>query len=67
MAVYSWKALASSYSSGSLSIKTLVTPEWWSLAPLPIAFALLSIEMLFRMQRLYAAERGPRNDAVSAA
>jgi TRAP-type C4-dicarboxylate transport system permease small subunit len=67
MAVYSWRALASSYSSGSLSIKTLVTPEWWSLAPLPIAFALLSIEMLFRMQRLYAAERGPRNDAVSAA
>jgi TRAP-type C4-dicarboxylate transport system permease small subunit len=67
MTAYSWKALVSSYSSGSLAIKTLVTPEWWSLAPLPFSFMLLTIEMLFRMQRLHAAERGPRDDAVSAA
>jgi TRAP-type C4-dicarboxylate transport system permease small subunit len=50
-----------------LSIKTLVTPEWWSLAPLPVVFVLLSIEMVFRMHRLLHAERGPRQDAVSAA
>ncbi len=67
MTAYSWNALTASYGSGSLAIKTLITPEWWSLAPLPVAFALLTIEMLFRMQRLYAAERGPRDDAVSAA
>lgn len=67
MTVYGWKALLSSYASGSLAIKTLVTPEWWSLAPLPFTFALLTIEMLFRMRRLHAAERGPRDDAVSAA
>ena len=61
------KATHASMASGALSIKTLVTPEWWSLAPLPVAFALLSIEMLFRMHRLWRGERGPRNDAVSAA
>jgi TRAP-type transport system small permease protein len=32
-----------------------------------VVFVLLSIEMLFRMGRLARAERGPRDDAVSAA
>ena len=63
---YGWSATIASYSAGSMAIKTLITPEWWSLAPLPVAFALLAIEVLFRMQRLYAGERGPRDDAVSA-
>ena len=56
-----------SFADNAMSIKTLVTPEWWSLAPLPVAFALLAIEMLFRMRRLALGERGPRDDAVSAA
>ncbi|MFM8623792.1 MAG: TRAP transporter small permease, partial [Betaproteobacteria bacterium] len=63
----SGKAALDSMAAGSLSIKTLVMPEWWTLAPLPLAFGLLSIEMLFRMHRLWRAERGPRRDAVSAA
>ena len=63
---YATKALAASYTAGSLTIKTLITPEWWSLAPLPIAFALLAVEVLFRMRRLYLGSRGPRDDAVSA-
>ena len=67
MVVYGAKMTVASYSSGSMTVKTLVTPEWWILAPLPCAFALLSIEMLFRMRRLMHAERGPREDAVSAA
>ena len=33
----------------------------------PVVFVLLSIEMVFRMHRLLHAERGPRQDAVSAA
>lgn len=66
MAWYGTKAAWASYTGGSLSIKTLVTPEWWSLAPLPIVFVLLAVEMVFRMARLQAAERGPRRDAVSA-
>jgi len=52
---------------GSLTIKNLVFPEWWLLAPLPICFALLAIEFVFRMRRLRGAEIGPRDDAVSAA
>lgn len=61
------QAAWSSYVSGAVNIKTLVTPEWWSLAPLPAVFVLLSIEMLFRMVRLYRADRAPRADAVNAA
>jgi hypothetical protein len=67
MSYYGVQATWASYSANSLNIKTLVTPEWWSLAPLPLVFSLLSIEMLFRMHRLWLAERGPRSDAVSAA
>lgn len=67
MAWYGTKAAWASYAGGALSIKTLVTPEWWSLAPLPIVFLLLAIEMVFRMGRLHAGPRGPRHDAVSAA
>ena len=62
---YSARAVLASFNAGSLSIKTLVTPEWWLLTVLPVAFACLTIEMLFRMRRLWLAERAPRDDAVS--
>jgi TRAP-type transport system small permease protein len=67
MAWYGARAAWASYADGALSIKTLVTPEWWALAPLPLVFVLLSVEMLFRMHRLWRAERGPRHDAVGSA
>jgi TRAP-type C4-dicarboxylate transport system permease small subunit len=67
MVLYGIRMTVASYTSGSLSVKALVTPEWWLLAPLPVAFALLAIEMLFRMRRLAHGRRGPRDDAVSAA
>lgn len=66
--VISWYgagAVLASLKSGAMSIKTLVTPEWWLLAPLPVAFLLLAIEMGFRMRRLSLGERAPRDDAVS--
>jgi TRAP-type C4-dicarboxylate transport system permease small subunit len=66
--VISWygvRATLASFNSGSLSVKTLITPEWWILAPLPVAFLLLAIEMGFRMRRLHLGERAPRDDAVS--
>jgi TRAP-type transport system small permease protein len=63
---YGWKVLAASYTSGAVSIKTLVTPEWWLLVPLPVAFLLFAIEFAFRMHRLARSERAPRSDAVSA-
>jgi TRAP-type C4-dicarboxylate transport system permease small subunit len=62
---YGAKAALDSFMSGSLSIKTLILPEWWLLAPMPVAFALLALEFVFR--RLALAERRPRDDAVSAA
>jgi TRAP-type C4-dicarboxylate transport system permease small subunit len=65
MAYYGARAALASFNAGSVSIKTLVTPEWWLLSVLPVAFLALSIEMLFRMRRLAAAERAPRDDAVS--
>ncbi|HEY6820984.1 MAG TPA: TRAP transporter small permease subunit, partial [Burkholderiales bacterium] len=66
MVLYGTRMAYASFKSGALSIKTLITPEWWLLAPLPIAFLLLAIEVLFRMHRLARAERGPREDAVTA-
>ena len=63
---YGWQVLEASYQARAITIKTLITPEWWMLAPLPIAFLLLATEFLFRMQRLARAERAARTDAVSA-
>ena len=67
MVIYGTRSMVASFSSGSLSIKTLIMPEWWLLAPLPVAFALLGVEILFRMRRLYLGERAARDDAVSTA
>ncbi|HEY4371716.1 MAG TPA: TRAP transporter small permease subunit [Burkholderiales bacterium] len=66
MVWYGARAALKSYMDGAMTIKTLVTPEWWALAPLPAAFALLAIEMIFRMYRLATGPREPRHDAVSA-
>ncbi|HTN28171.1 MAG TPA: TRAP transporter small permease [Burkholderiales bacterium] len=64
--IYATRAAWDSYSQGSITIKTLVLPEWWTLAPLPVAFLLLSVEVLFRMRRLWLGPRAPREDAVSS-
>ncbi len=61
------QAAWSSYRAGAVNIKTLVTPEWWALSPLPVVFILLAVEMVFRMIRLQRGEPGPRKEAVSAA
>lgn len=67
MVWYGVLATTRSLRDGALSIKTLVMPEWWLMAPLPLCFALLAIEFVFRMRRLAAGEAGARDDAVSAA
>ena len=59
------RATFASFKAGAMSVKTLITPEWWMLAPLPVAFLLLAIEMGFRMRRLHVGPRAPRDDAVS--
>jgi len=57
MAYDSWRI-------GSITIKNLVFPEWWLLAPLPVAFALLAAEFVFRFHRMLG-ERTRRQEATS--
>ena len=65
IAWYGVRATFLSWQAGSLSVKSLVTPEWWLLSVLPVAFLFLTLEMLFRMRRLWLGPRAPRDDAVS--
>jgi TRAP-type C4-dicarboxylate transport system permease small subunit len=63
---YGSKVTAASYLAGAVSIKTLVLPEWWLLAPLPLTFAAFAGEFAFRMHRLAHSERAARTEAVNA-
>ena len=63
---YGVRVTLASYAAGAVSIKTLVLPEWWIMAPMPVCFLMLAIEFVFRMRSLALAERAPRADAVSA-
>ena len=56
-----------SFRHGSITIKNLVFPEWWTLAPLPACFVLLAVEFIFRFQRLLLGEKGRRREATSVA
>src|SRR5262249_18294781 len=38
---YGTRVAVASFTSGALSIKTLIMPEWWLLAPMPVTFVLL--------------------------
>ncbi len=57
---YAACAVLDSARTGSITVKTLVFPEWWVLAPLPLCFLLLAIEFLLRLRRLAAGPREPR-------
>ncbi len=54
-----------SWRLGSLTVKSLVFPEWWLMAPLPVFFALLAAEFVFRFARLVTGERTRRLEATS--
>ncbi len=54
-----------SWRLGAITIKNLVFPEWWLLAPLPATFALLAVEFVFRFDRLLKGERARRIEATS--
>lgn len=47
-----------------ITIKNLYFPEWWILTPLPIVIGLVTLEFMFRLQRL-AGDRSRRLDATS--
>jgi TRAP-type transport system small permease protein len=54
-----------SWRLGSITIKNLVFPEWWLLAPLPVFFTLIAIEFVFRFGRLLGGDRTRRVEATS--
>jgi TRAP-type transport system small permease protein len=62
-ATVTWDA----YTGGELLVKAMATPMWWWLVMLPVVFALLALEFVFRMHRLSTGEKAPREEAVSAA
>jgi TRAP-type C4-dicarboxylate transport system permease small subunit len=62
---YAVKITVESAVLGSITIKNLVFPEWWLLVPLPVCFALLAIEFVFRFDRLMHGPRGRRVEATS--
>ncbi|MBX9841141.1 MAG: TRAP transporter small permease [Xanthobacteraceae bacterium] len=62
---YGLKMTIDSASLGSITIKNLVFPEWWLLWPLPVCFALLAAEFVFRFARLMRASPGRRSEATS--
>ena len=46
---YGIKVIADSMQLGSMIIKTLVLPEWWTFVPVPVCFTLVGIEFVRRM------------------
>lgn len=60
-----WAIAADSLRIGSMTVKTLIFPEWWVYAPLPMCFALLAIEFLLRIRRLLLDPGMTRTEARS--
>jgi TRAP-type C4-dicarboxylate transport system permease small subunit len=49
LVVYGVRTILNSAAQGSMVFKSVVFPEWWLYAPVPLCFALLSIEFLRRL------------------
>ncbi len=62
---YGFAMTYDSWRLGAITIKNLVFPEWWLLAPLPVTFVLLAIEFVFRFDRLLKGARARRIEATS--
>jgi TRAP-type C4-dicarboxylate transport system permease small subunit len=65
MVRYGYLMAAESFRIGALTIKNLVFPEGWLLVPLPLFFALVAFEFVFRLHRLLTSEPGRRIEATS--
>ena len=57
--------VARSMNAGTLMVKNMVFPEWYALWPLPVMFALLTVEFVFRIQRLVTGPRQARREGGS--
>jgi TRAP-type C4-dicarboxylate transport system permease small subunit len=54
-----------SWRLGAITIKNLVFPEFWLLAPLPLCFILLAAEFVLRLHRLITGAKTRRIEATS--
>jgi TRAP-type transport system small permease protein len=62
---YGLDMMLASLRLNALTIKNLVFPEWWLLWPLPVVFALLAVEFVFRFCRLLGSAATRRHEATS--
>lgn len=67
LAWYGWKSVVDSIRTAAVTMKAVAMPEWWLILPFPLIFMLMAAEFVFRMARLKAGPRAPREEAVSAA
>ena len=49
LVVYGLRTIANSAAQGAMVVKTMVFPEWWVYAPVPLCFALLAVEFVRRL------------------
>lgn len=49
LVVYGVRTILNSAAQGSMVLKSVVFPEWWLYAPVPLCFGLLSIEFVRRL------------------
>ena len=49
LVIYGVRTIANSASQGAMIFKSVVFPEWWLYVPVPICFALLTIEFVRRL------------------
>ena len=66
LAVAGMRVLLASQANGNIVLKTLSFPEWWLIIPIPLTFALLLVEFMFRLYRLATGPRELRDEATSA-
>jgi TRAP-type C4-dicarboxylate transport system permease small subunit len=59
---YSVAMVLRSIRGGTLVVKNLIFAEWFVLWPLPLMFVLLSMEFVFRLQRLFAGPIAARRE-----
>ena len=51
LVVYGIRTILNSAQQGAMVLKSVVFPEWWLYAPVPLCFALLSVEFARRLAR----------------
>ena len=49
LVLYGLRTIANSAQQGAMVVKSVVFPEWWLYAPVPLCFALLAIEFVLRL------------------